>query len=138
LIQIAPGIGRIALGQGAEAIPEVARIALVLGSRRNGHLGTLVLCLRSSGRTLILRTGVYVARSFVGHRVRTVSAEELTGVVRQDVWISQDCLVSTVLISKFLKQTNCFNQLIVGRDQCILNSARIVIEDGRSVSSKMI
>ena len=64
-----------------------------------------------------LGLGTSVTNLFVRDWIRTVLTKELTGVISQNVRISQDRLVSFVLIGEFLKQIYCFDQLTVGGDQ---------------------
>jgi hypothetical protein len=43
-----------------------------------------------------------------------------------------------VLIRQFLKQADCLHQLLIGLDQSILNLTSIVVQDCRSISTKII
>ena len=92
-VQIAPGVSRVAIGQVAEAVPEVTSVGLSLGLGRNGHLRALRGdLLRNSGLLLELLTNGLHLRSggLVSNRVGAILAEELTGVVGKNVRVSQD------------------------------------------------
>ena len=138
-IQITPGVSRVAISQGTEAIPEISWVALGLGLRRNRHFRTL-----GSDRTLeLLTNGLHltlagVTNLFIGDRIRAVLTEELTGVISKNIRISQDGLISLMLMSQFLKKADSFNQLLVGLDQIIFQLTRIIIQDSGSIRAKMI
>ena len=54
-----------------------------------------------------------ISRGLIGDRVRTILTEEFTGVISEDVGISQDRFVSFVLISESFEQVNGFVKLCV-------------------------
>jgi len=105
---------------------------------RNGHFGAL----RSHGAlellTNCLSLGTSVANLLIGDGIGAILTEELTGVISEHVRISQDRLISFVLIREFLKEADSFHQLVVGGDQRILKLTSVVVEDGRNIRTEMV
>ena len=109
-----------------------------MGLRGNGHLGAL-----RSHRALELLThglslGTSISNLLIRDWIRTVLAEELAGVISENVRISQDGLISFVLIRQLLKEIDGFNQLAVGGDQRILKLTGVVVEDGGNVRTEIV
>ena len=114
-VQITPGVLRVTVGNVAEVVPEVTSVSGLLRLGRNGHGRTL----GGHGLLLQLLTNLHalrslcISRGLIGDRVRTILTEELTGVISEDVGISQDRFISFVLISESFKQVNGFVKLCV-------------------------
>ena len=70
--------------------------------------------------------------------MRTVLAKELTGVVGEDVGISQDGFISLVLIGELLKQFTGLDQLLVGLDEGILNVAGIIVKNLGNIRTEVV
>ena len=82
----------------AEAIPEINGITLLLGLRGDGHLRTL-----RSHRPLILLANclhlrITITHFLVRHGIRAVLTEELASVIGKNIRISQNGLISTMLV----------------------------------------
>ena len=105
-------------------------------------MGTLRSDLLRSGRLLLLEllTNSH-ARGLdllIGDRMRTVLTEELTGVVSKDVRISQDGLISFVLIGQFLEQFTSLDKLLIGLNQSVLDVTGVLVDDRCSIRAEVI
>jgi len=85
--------------------------------RGDGHLRTL-----GSHRTLVLGANglglrTTVANFRIGNRIRTVLAEELTGVVGEDIGIGQNGFISLVLIRELLKEADGLLETLTCRSE---------------------
>ena len=79
-----------------------------------------------------------ISRGLIGDRVRTILTEELTGVISKHIRIGQNLLISTMLISQFLKKTNSLLELLIILNEVIFQVAAVLIQDGRSISTEVI
>ena len=96
---------------------------------RSGRLLLLELLTNSHARGLDL---------LIGDRMRTVLTKELTGVVSKDVRISQDGLISFVLIGQFLEQFTSLDELLIGLNQSVLDVTGVLVDDRCSIRAEVI
>ena len=138
-VQIAPSVGGVAVGQVAEAVPEVASVGRSLGLGRDRHLRALRSDLLRLLLLELLTNGHALGScGFVSHGVGAIRTEELTGVISENVRIGQDGLVGAVLVRQLLEELTSLDQLLIGLDQRILNITGILVDDRSGIRAEVI